>query len=147
LKLRLLPAVLGMLGLAVSLPAHAETPPAPVSVHRVVFELNTDNPAAWNGVLNNLQNTQKRFGVDNTELELVAHGPGIGIMLKSNQAQAARMESLSKQHITFAACHNTMEAKHIRNEDLLPFVTVVPSGVGEVILKQEAGWVYIKAGF
>lgn len=138
---------LGILGLTATLGLKATAATTSVPPHRVVFELTSDNPAVWNAVLNNLQNTQQRFGAENTELELVAHGPGIGIMLKKDEAQAARMQGLSRGHVVFAACHNTMQAKHLTQADLLPFVSVVPSGVGEVILKQEAGWAYIKSGF
>ena len=67
-------------------------------------------------------------------------------MLKSNAALAARMEALTKQGVIFAACNNTMKRKKIAKSDLLPFVTVVPAGVAEVIEKQEAGWAYIKRG-
>lgn len=138
---------LSILGITATLGLKAVAATTNVPSHRVVFELTSDNPAVWNAVLNNIQNTQRRFGAENTELELVAHGPGIGIMLKKDETQATRMQGLSKGHVVFAACHNTMQAKHLTESDLLPFVTVVPSGVGEVILKQEAGWVYIKSGF
>lgn len=114
--------------------------------HRAVFELSSDNPASWNAVLNNLENVQQRFGASQTELELVAFGPGIGFMLKSNQALSERMAALSRRHVVFTACQNTMKARHISPSDLLPFVQLVPSGVAEIILKQEAGWAYLKAG-
>lgn len=122
-------------------PAHAS-----VKAHRVVFELSTDHTPSWNALLNNVENVQAHFGAANTEIEVVAHGPGIGLVLKSNPALADRMEALSKQKVVFAACNNTLTRKKIPSEDLLPFVTVVPAGVAEVILKQEAGWAYVKAG-
>jgi intracellular sulfur oxidation DsrE/DsrF family protein len=37
--------------------------------------------------------------------------------------------------------------KHSINKDmLLPNVTIVSSGIAEIILKQEAGWSYLKSG-
>jgi intracellular sulfur oxidation DsrE/DsrF family protein len=39
-----------------------------------------------------------------------------------------------------------MRARHLELKDLLPGVTPVPSGIVEVVTKQEQGWVYIKGG-
>lgn len=116
------------------------------ATHRVVFELSSDAPASWNTLLNNLENLQAAFGPETTELEVVAHGPGIRFMLKADAKDAPRMEALAKRGVVFAACNNAMHRLHLTKEQLLPFVTVVPSGVAEVILKQEAGWAYIKTG-
>jgi intracellular sulfur oxidation DsrE/DsrF family protein len=35
----------------------------------------------------------------------------------------------------------------ITKQMLIPAVFTVPSGVGEVILKQEQGWSYLRAGY
>ncbi len=43
-------------------------------------------------------------------------------------------------------CENTMRQKKIQKSQLLPFLETVPMGIGEIILKQEQGWAYIKAG-
>jgi intracellular sulfur oxidation DsrE/DsrF family protein len=32
-------------------------------------------------------------------------------------------------------------------EAILPEMSYVKMGIGEIVLKQEAGWIYIKAGF
>jgi intracellular sulfur oxidation DsrE/DsrF family protein len=44
------------------------------------------------------------------------------------------------------ACENTMRKYKIEKADLLIEAKTVPSGVVEVILKQEQGWRYLKAG-
>ena len=39
-----------------------------------------------------------------------------------------------------------MKKQHLEAADLVAAVDVVPAGIVEVVRKQEAGWVYIKAG-
>jgi len=39
-----------------------------------------------------------------------------------------------------------MKRNNLTKEDLLPESIIVPSGLAEIILKQEAGWTYLKAG-
>ena len=44
-------------------------------------------------------------------------------------------------------CANTLKARNLTKEALIPEAVAVPSGIGEVIMKQEEGWSYLKAGF
>jgi intracellular sulfur oxidation DsrE/DsrF family protein len=114
--------------------------------HRVVFEVSIGGEEAWQSVLNNVENVQKSFGQANSEIEVVLHGKGLGMILKTNTSQEERLKTLSGKGIIFAACENTMKRMNITREQLFPFVVTVDSGVAEVVRKQEAGWTYIKAG-
>ena len=112
--------------------------------HRVVFEV-TGDAAGWEAVLNNVENLRNALG-DGTEVKVVAHGKGLGLVQKTNTAQADRIARLSGPRVTFAACENTMRRLKVTKEDLLPGVVTVDSGVAEVVRLQEAGWSYVKSG-
>lgn len=114
--------------------------------HRVVFEVNVDGAEQWQGILNNIENLQKTFGRDTTKIEVVAHGKGLGLILKTNEAMRERLQSISNADVRFAACENTMRVMDVSKEDLMPFATTVDSGVAEVVRKQETSWSYIKSG-
>ena len=49
--------------------------------------------------------------------------------------------------VQFVVCENTMKQRKVTKEQLLPNTGFVKMGIGEIILKQEQGWSYIKAGF
>ncbi|HQT31690.1 MAG TPA: DsrE family protein [Thiobacillus sp.] len=114
--------------------------------HRVVFEVNVDGAEQWQGILNNVENVQKTFGNEPMEIEVVAHGKGLGLILKTNEAMRERLQSVSGTGVRFAGCENTMRRMNLKREDLMAFATTVDSGVAEVVRKQEAGWSYIKSG-
>jgi intracellular sulfur oxidation DsrE/DsrF family protein len=114
--------------------------------HRVVFEVNVDGAEQWQGILNNVENLQKAFGQETTEIELVVHGKGLGLILNTNQAMRERLQLFSDTAVLFAACENTMHRMNLKKDDLMPFATTVDSGVAEVVRKQEVGWSYIKSG-
>ena len=114
--------------------------------HRVVFEVNVDGAKQWQGILNNVENLQKTFGNETTEIEVVVHGKGLGMILKTNEAMRERLQSVFDAGGRFAACENTMRRMNLKMEDLMTFATSVDSGVAEVVRKQEAGWSYIKSG-
>ena len=114
-------------------------------MHRVVFELTSDNPEQWEAALNNVENLQRAFGKEHTEIEVVAHGKGLEALRKTNTSSGERITSISKNGVRFAACENTMRKMHLTKDDLLPVSQPVDSGVAEVVRKQEAGWAYLKS--
>lgn len=143
---------IALLGGLLQPPVHAaqSTTPIPVStgaVHRVVFELTSGEPEAWNAVLNNIENVRKSLGEGATQVQLVAHGKGLDFLKPSTPtAQKDRMKKLAEAGVVFAACENTMKRQQVNKSDLLPFATTVDSGVAEVVRKQEQRWSYIRSG-
>lgn len=127
--------------------AQAQEPeqPALSGKHRIVFEVTTEGDEQWTGVLNNVKNVREALGQANTEVIVVAHSKGLGMLMKENTL-AERMKELTGTGVVFAACENTMKKKNVSNDQLLPFATTTDSGVAEVVRKQEAGWSYIKSG-
>jgi intracellular sulfur oxidation DsrE/DsrF family protein len=116
------------------------------TVHRAVVEVAVEGSAQWESVLNNIENLQKAFAPDPTEVEVVAHGKGLAMLQKANAAQSERMAKLAAAGVTFAACENTMRRMKVQKSDLFDFVITVDSGVAEVVRKQEAGWAYLEGG-
>ncbi len=114
--------------------------------HRVVFEVTTDDAQVWQGVLNNVENLQKALGTETTEIRVIAHGKGLGLVMKTDTAQAERIAALANPRVKFLACENTMRRMQVSKEDLLPAAGTVDSGVAEVVRLQEAGYSYIKSG-
>ena len=114
--------------------------------HRAVIEFTADGAPQWESVLNNIENLQKAFAPEATEVEVVVHGKGLPMLQKTNAAHAARMRKIAATGVRFAACQNTMRRMKLEKSDLFDFVVTVDSGVAEVIRKQEAGWAYVKGG-
>ena len=138
--------IISMVGLSLAVatvPGFAKTKS---KKHWVVFEVSVAGPEAWPGILNNVENLQKALGRENTEIEVVAHGKGLGLIEKSNEVMQERLKQISDAGVVFAACENTMRRMNVMKADLMPFAITVDSGVAEVVRKQEAGWSYIKAG-
>ena len=88
---------------------------------------------------------QKICGIDNVEIELVAHGPGLGLLTEKS-GEADRVKSLAVPDITFSACGNTMNKvakKTGQTPVLLGGVDEVTAGVGRIMELQEQGYSYI----
>src|SRR5690349_6185858 len=74
---------------------------------RVVVQVTEADPARWNLVLNNVRNLQDDLGADKVSVEIVAYGPGIG-MLKLDAPTNSRISEAIKAGVSIDACENTM---------------------------------------
>jgi intracellular sulfur oxidation DsrE/DsrF family protein len=110
---------------------------------RVVVQVSEADPARWNLVLNNVKNLQDDLGADKVTIEIVAYGPGIG-MLKFDAPTNSRVSEAIKAGVTVNACENTMRAQKLVRADMHPNVTYVPAGVTEIVRRQQEGWAYLR---
>ncbi len=110
---------------------------------KVVIQVSDAEPAKWNLALNNAKNVQEELGVKNVEIEIVAYGPGIG-MLKFDAPAASRVGDAVKAGIKVVACENTMRAQKLTKADMNAEVGYVSAGVVEIMQRQAQGWAYIR---
>ena len=111
--------------------------------HKVVFQVSDNDPAKWNLALNNARNVQKDLGEDKVAVEIVAYGPGIG-MLKMDSAVAGRVSEALGGGLSVVACENTMKAQKLSREEMLPKIGYVPAGVVQLMKRQGEGFAYVR---
>ena len=129
-----------VLGVALSMFAGCATRPEKPSY---VFQVSDNDPAKWNLALNNAKNVQGVLGKENTDIEIVAYGPGIN-MLKDDSVVANRLQEAKEAGVKLYACGNTMKGMKLKKEDLSTAAEVVPAGVIEIGSKQQKGWTYVR---
>ena len=120
----------------------AEAQPTPQR-NRVVIQVSDADPAKWNLALNNARNLQTDLGANNVQIEIVAYGPGIG-MLKLDSPVANRIGEAKDAGVSVLACENTMKAQKLARADMLDTVSYVDAGVVEIMQRQQEGWAYLR---
>jgi len=138
---RALSAVFLALALAPLGAANAQTPGAPA--HKVVFQVSDAEPAKWNLALNNVKNVQQDLGKDKVAIEIVAYGPGIG-MLKMDSIVGPRIAEALGSGVSVVACENTMKNQKLVRDDMLPKIGYVEAGVVQLMKRQQEGYAYIR---
>jgi intracellular sulfur oxidation DsrE/DsrF family protein len=111
--------------------------------NRVVMQVSDNDPAKWNLALNNARNLQTDLGAANVDIEIVAYGPGIG-MLKSESVVGNRISEALGHGVKVSACENTMRGQKLAKADMLDGIGYVPAGVVEIMQKQQQGWAYLR---
>ena len=119
--------------------------------HRLILQVNTNEPAAMNLALNNATNVTQHFKTlgEKVEIEVITFGPGLHMLRDDTSPVKARIEqmALSTPEVSFKACGNTQEKMHnAENKEIpiIPQAKVVNSGVVRVMELQEKGWAYVK---
>jgi len=141
-----LKAVVALAVLAASLvvasPTAAQAPQAS-GRPRVVLQMSEADPAKWNLALNNAKNIQTDLGAANFDIELVAYGPGIG-MLKADSVVGNRVDEAIAAGVRVVACENTMKGQKLTQTDMLNKLNYVQAGVVEIMQRQQQGWAYVR---
>jgi len=131
----------------------AASPAAPgkTKVHRLILQVNTNDPAVMNLTLNNAANAQQYYKDigEQAQIEIVTFGPGLHMLRDDTSPVKERIKSIAENSpaISFAACENTrvnMSRVEQRQISLIPQATVVSSGVVRIVELQEHGWSYVR---
>lgn len=111
--------------------------------YQIVFHVSENNPQQWQIALNNAMAFQRNLGKENTQVEIVANGPGLE-MLKLDSKASDRVAQALDRSIDVVACGETMTVTKVKASDLIGGVRIVPGGIIEIADRQRAGWVYIR---
>jgi intracellular sulfur oxidation DsrE/DsrF family protein len=119
--------------------------PSMENPRRFIFPITKWNSDEINHILGSANNVIKFYGVDNTEVVIVAYAQGIKALLKHRDNKIRkRVKSLMTYDVEFIACANTMKTLRIKKEDLLEDVEIVTAGIVELIERQLRGYIYIR---
>jgi uncharacterized protein len=131
-----------LLSLGLGSTANAQSQPP----HRIVMQMVSGDTLAHKSLFVQLRNLTEGWG-DSVAIEVVCHGPGMNLLMTAKSTQAANIAKFQQQGIRFIACENTLKERKIDKTELLPKLEFVKMGIAEIVIKQEQGWSYIKAGF
>lgn len=141
-------AVLAGLAVAFSALAEMAKPEVPdtFAETKIVLQISDREPYKQVMTLNVVSNLLKYYQGKEIDIEVVAFGPGIRLLMASNK-HAERVKTYMDAGVRFSACQNTLNnfaAKLGKRVELQDGVIVVPAGAPRIIQLQEAGWRLLK---
>lgn len=121
--------------------------------HHLAIHVDENDAAKMNLALNNAANVVKYYEGkgQRVQVEIITYGPGLNMLRADKSPVKDRLDSyvLEFPDVTFAACNNTMKAM-TRKEGKAPqlissdSISVVPSGVVQIMMRQDQGWHYLR---
>jgi intracellular sulfur oxidation DsrE/DsrF family protein len=119
--------------------------------HRLVIQVDVNDPAVMNLALNNVSNVAQHYSEigQKVEIEVVAFGPGLHMLRDDTSPVKARIKSMSETmpQLAFSACGNTRENMTRTEAKEIPLVSqakVVKAGAVRLMELQERGWSYLR---
>ncbi len=110
------------------------------SHYKAIYYLNSNDPAKIKATLHNMDNALEDGRLKGKiEMELVVFGDGTAVFMKENPYEETLL-ALQKKGVILAQCSNTVKARNIDVNTLFPFINFVPSGNGELVIRQQEGW-------
>ena len=114
-----------------------------IETYDALYILNSDDEKKIKGTLRNMQNALDDPRLrGKLRLELIVFGDGVAVFMKSGPYEQA-LNDLRMKGVVLAQCSNTIRERKIDKNDLFPFISYVPSGNGEIIIRQYEGWAVV----
>lgn len=145
---KLIHAVLLFIAVLMTVPAIAQTSDPSsftgaqpkLKHYNALYILNSGEEKKIKSTLRNLNNALEDPRLKGKlHVELIAFGDGVAVYEKSGQFEQT-LKDLQAKGVVLAQCSNTIKERNIDKNTLFGFISYVPSGNGEIILRQYEGW-------
>lgn len=125
--------------------------PASGDTIKVLIHVSSVTAAHNPGALDEIESLVRHYRDQrqNARVEVVMNGEGLNLVRVDTTRFAERIRRMQEEYdnLTFAACQNTIQRlkrEHGITAKLLPGVTVIDSGVAQIMRRQQQGWAYIQ---
>ena len=112
-----------------------------------MLQLSDNDPKKQGLVISVANNLLKFYDPDKVAIEVVTFGPGIDL-LRPDNGNRKRVESLVAQGVRFDVCLNTVdtiERDTGKRPEIIPAATPVQVGVGQILSLTENGYTLVRA--
>jgi len=116
---------------------------APLNNYKALYIINSSDDHRVKGALRNIANALNDPRLKGKlQIELVVFSDGVEIF-KRGSAYEETLRQLKSKGVNLAQCENTLKERKIDKSELYPFISYVPTGNGEIILRHYEGWAII----
>lgn len=116
-----------------------------MSENKIIFHIDELNK--WNLLLKDVSILLDALGTEKFYVEVLATSEAV-TFYDSNRildSDINFMKNLNNKGVKFVACNDSLMTYHIKTDDIIHFVDIVPVGSLELINKQSDGYIYLKA--
>ena len=111
--------------------------------YKALYVLNSGDEKKITSTLRNMKNALEDPRLKGKlELELIVFGDGVAVYDKNGTFEKT-LKDLQAKGVLLAQCENTIKERHIEKSALFDFISYVPSGNGEIIIREYQGWAVV----
>jgi intracellular sulfur oxidation DsrE/DsrF family protein len=114
------------------------------NIYKAIYQMDQSSPEIIKKTIRNINNLLEDSRLkDKIQVELVAYSGGTDAYYKNSNFEKDLKDLISKGVIV-TQCLNTLTERKINKNELFDFISYVPSGNGEIVIKATEGWIVIK---
>lgn len=113
-----------------------------MNTYKIIFHV--DELSKWKLVLTNTKNLLDALIDSTLTIEILANSEAVKFLIESDHIDRNQLLELVSSNVIFSICNNSLKSFEIDVKSLFAFVSIVPSGVAELALKQHEGFAYIR---
>lgn len=130
-------------GFAQTIPAAFTGAKATFKKYKALYVINSGDEKKIAGTLRNIKNALDDPRLKGKlEIELIAFSDGVALYKKTGNFEQTLLE-LQSRGVLLAQCENTLKERKIEKDALFNFISYVPSGNGEIIIRHYQGWAIV----
>jgi uncharacterized protein len=112
--------------------------------YKAIYQLDQNDPHVIEKTFRNINNALSDSRLTGKlQVELIAFSGGTNAYLKNSKYEED-LKKLVEKGVIVAQCNNTLKERNISRDSLYNFIAIVPSGNGELIIREQEGWTIIK---
>ena len=118
----------------------------PFADTHIIMQVSDADPVHYQAVLDISNNLTKGYGQERIDIEIIAFGAGVPMLLAKDNKFSKRIDSLQEHGVRFYICGNTldtMERKSYKRPEIVQGVEVVQIGVKFLIDEIKRGYIDI----
>lgn len=115
-----------------------------VPEHKIIFQLTSGDTTAHKQLMKQFSNILSVSPT--TKIEVVCHGGGLDMLVSGKTIVEDKIKALAEKGVIFNACEFSIKERKVDRSKIISSSGFVPAGIVEIVIKQEQGWSYIKAG-
>lgn len=113
-------------------------------MYHAIYQLDKNDPKVIGKTIRNINNALNDPRLKGKiQIELIAFAGGTDAYLTGSKYEKD-LKTLVEQGVIVAQCENTLRERNISRDQIYNFIGVVPSGNGELIIRQAEGWSVVK---
>ena len=117
---------------------------ATLAQYRAIVQLDNNDPKVIEKAFRNTNNMLKDPRMaGKLQIELVTFAGGTEVVQKGSKYEND-LKMLVEQGVIVGQCNNSLRERKLSRDQIYDFIAVVPSGAGEVVLRQAEGWSVLK---
>ena len=114
--------------------------------YKAIIQLTSSESKVYKSMIRQIFNLLDHLN-GQVKIKIVCHGASGQFCMEKDNIHLEGINALLAKEVQIDVCRNMLVSNHIEPTELITGLKIIPSGIAELVIRQQEGWSYIKAGF